>query len=323
MVLSPCVPIIKYNKHRTLKSPACVGVLLVSGDHTWQKAIQILGTTITAARVAHAGGQGGAAHGVRAGAGGQAAWEGGQAGQGVHDVLRGRRLGTLVERSQVPLVGEPSGGTEHAASHKALINAERVIADHVGETAVFDRGCHAVHVLVADSHSLQQCSRHGHWFSPKSRKMFCRNALETKLVWLWWPWNFTYTSPMIIQRWLHTANNFLVIWHLEYFEIASVSSNFHGNLPKSREMFSVYTNFGKVKGDKRRYSTQSPFALHNIELNACFNHIMIYFHVELSQSTNLSFISSRFENQSCIHQVVNQLLPSMTIILSCQTGTLN
>ena len=73
------------------------------------------------------------------------------------------------------------------------------------------------------------------------------------------------------------------------FEIASVSSNFYGNSPKSRKMFSVHTKFGKVKGDTVCYLMQSHFLIHTTTLNANFNHRLNNVHVETKPLTEIPF----------------------------------
>jgi hypothetical protein len=73
------------------------------------------------------------------------------------------------------------------------------------------------------------------------------------------------------------------------FEIASVSSNVYGNSPKSRKMFSVHTNFGKVKGDTVCYLMQSHSLIHTTTLNANFNHRLNNVHVETKPLTEIPF----------------------------------
>ena len=73
------------------------------------------------------------------------------------------------------------------------------------------------------------------------------------------------------------------------FEIASVSSNFYGNSPKSRKMFSVHTKFGKVKGDTVCYLMQSHSLIHTTTLNANFNHRLNNVHVETKPLTEIPF----------------------------------
>ena len=102
-------------------------------------------------RVEHAGRQGGAARFVRAGAGGQAR-EGGRIGQRVHDVLRERRAaGRLIQRPQVLFVGKPRSRPQCTAHHQRLSDAQRILANHIGETTDFYTGRHAVKILITDS----------------------------------------------------------------------------------------------------------------------------------------------------------------------------
>jgi hypothetical protein len=85
------------------------------------------------------------------------------------------------------------------------------------------------------------------------------------------------------------------------FEIASVSSNFYGNSPKSRKMISVHANFGKVKDDTACYLMQSHSLIHTTTLNANFNHRLNNVHVETKPLTEIPFelTVTNLEYKSC------------------------